>query len=115
MLFADHIKLRDHGRSEAVLDMLIAEGVAPGETQFYKGEMHRLRDQDGDGAIAMQSYRQAIAAGGSPPEVYRSMGLLLWRSGERQDAVAAYREYLRRVPNASDRRIIKSYIQLSGS
>lgn len=113
-LFGDQIKLRDYGRSESVINTLIADGYALGETKFYKGEIYRLRDGEGDSDKALDSYRQAIAAGGAPPEVHRSIGLVLWRRNERKDAVEAYREYLRQVPNASDRRIIESYIQFAG-
>ena len=110
-LLADQLRLGEFGPSEALLYMLIEDGAGLGELHFYKGEIHRLRAEDGAASKARDSYRAAIAAGGEPAEVYRSLGLLHRKAGERAAAVAAFETYLKRKPDAFDRLMIRSYLE----
>jgi predicted Zn-dependent protease len=53
-------------------------------------------------------YRRALAADPSNHQVYRGLGLLYERAGERDAALQAFREYVRAVPDGPDRaRIVR--------
>lgn len=110
-LLADQLRLGEFGPSEALLDMLIEDGAGLGELHFYKGEIYRLRAEEGEASKARDSYRAAIAVGGEPAELYRSLGLLHRKAGERKAAVSAFEKYLERKPDAFDRLMIRSYLE----
>ncbi|HMO74190.1 MAG TPA: M48 family metalloprotease [Sphingopyxis sp.] len=103
--FDDQAKLNDFGASEFLLKQL-AESGWTAELLFARGELHRRRAQAGDFGTATGFYRDAIAAGGEMPAIWRGLGLSLMRSGDADAGRAELREYLRRAPDASDRAMI---------
>lgn len=110
LLLADEINRGRFKRSEKLLDMLLADGNAPGEVLYYKGELYRRRAKDGDEAMALGYYHQACETAGTPPEAFRAVGLMRWRNGEKESAREYFRRYLHVRPDAGDRDMIKSYL-----
>lgn len=110
MLMADEINLGHFKQSETVLNRVLATGRNPGEVLYYKGELYRRRGKDGDDAIALGFYHEACEAAGAPAESYRSVGLMRWRRGEKDQAREYFRRYLTIKPEAGDREMIKTYL-----
>ena len=106
----DEIRKRDFGSTEFILDSLLAAAENPGEIFFFKGEMYRLRGDEGDLDLALSAYRTAAADKEAPPETHRSLGLIYWKKAKRSDARAAFEEYLLRSPDATDRAMVESYL-----
>lgn len=109
-LLADQVNLGHFKRSLWLFDRLLADGHAPGEVLFHKGELYRRRARDGDAEIALGFYHEACEAAGAPPEAFRMVGLVRWRKNEKEAAREYFRRYLHVAPDARDREMIKSYL-----
>lgn len=107
----DEVRKRDYEGTEVLLDNLIATGYRTGETYFYKGELYRLREGDGDLKKAITFYRKAKRTKGAPAEVHRSLGLAYWKTKQNALARKSFRAYLAASPKAEDRSMVKSYLQ----
>jgi predicted Zn-dependent protease len=110
----DELHLRQYGRSLYLFDLMEKNGQADGEIAYSAGEVYRLRDEKGDDAKAREKLEQAIAMVDCPPDAYRSLGLVRMKAGDRGAADGAFRKYLELRPDASDREMIRSYIQAQG-
>ena len=91
-------------RKYAGLDPSAARGP------FMLGELSRQRGAEGAADAALAEYRRAIALDAAYPEPYRSIGLLLYKRGDKAGAREAFEKYLSLVPQASDRAYIEQYI-----
>jgi predicted Zn-dependent protease len=107
----DDLRNRKLASSEVMLKRLIEKrGVRP-EFQFFLGELYRIRGGDGDADRAVERYTAALSQPGVPPEAYRSLGLVHWREGRTTEARVAFEAYLHAAPEASDRAMVKSYLE----
>jgi len=111
MLLADELKLRQFDQSEVVFDLLLKAHPESAEIFFYKGEIYRQRNADGDRTKAYAAYERSIVLPGTPPETYRSLGLIQMRDKDYSKAEVSFRRYLELHPHAPDRVMILSYIQ----
>lgn len=107
----DEIHLRNFERTEKLLDLMKGDPERAGELHFFKGELFRLRNKEGDLGKALASYREAAQGKGYPPEMHRSMGLIFQKMGSRQEAVDALRKYLECSPECTDRKMITHMIK----
>ena len=103
----DELQLRRFDRFEALLEMLLKDGVNTGELRFFLGEIHRLRNEGSDMETAQRHYEQALKDGGAPAEIYRSMGQVHQKSGMPAKAKASYKRYLELAPNSTDAKMIE--------
>ncbi len=110
----DELRNRKHAASLVLLERLGRDRDAAGDVAFHRGEVYRLRGEDGDDVRAASAYREAIAAGGAPVEAHRSLGLVLWRSGDTAQARDAFKAYLTGAPDADDRAMVASYLVTLG-
>jgi predicted Zn-dependent protease len=101
-LVADELALRQYGRSELVFDRLLAQAPDDGDLWYGKGEVYRLRAEDGDPDRALAAYGRALGTGRAPPETYRAITLAELRRGDRVRAQAALDEYVKAKPGATD-------------
>ena len=106
----DELQRRDFKVTQVLLRRLIEQGSNLDELYFFRGELYRLRGEDGDIVEAIASYRKALEAGNSLAETHRSLGLALARRGDRAGARHSYENYLRLRPDAGDRKMIEFYI-----
>nr|MDJ0981416.1 M48 family metalloprotease [Kiloniellales bacterium] len=106
----DELQLRDYSRIEALTAHLLDSGIDPGPVHFLRGEVYRLRDQEGDTRKALAAYHAALKTRQAPAETYRSLGLVLWSMDEPGKAQSAFRQYIRRRPKADDRAMVEDYI-----
>jgi len=110
MLLRDEVHRRDFAATEVLLRHLEGDGVRPGEVNFFRAEMYRLRGAKDDVARAVEAYRKALEFDDVPAEAHRGLGIVLVRSGDREAARAAFAHYLERRPAAEDREMIKAQI-----
>ena len=109
-LLAAQTKRNDFGGTEYLLASL-AEGYGwTPDLLFARGEMYRARGNPRDLVTASDLYREALAKGYTAPDIHRSLGLALMRSGEGAEGSTQLREYLRLAPDASDRDLIQTLV-----
>lgn len=106
----DQLNLRQFNQAELILGWLAEDGVAPGQIQFYRGELYRQRGEEGDAALARTAYEAAVTYVTAPPEAHRSLGLIHLREGNREAARPCFARYLELKPGADDREMIRSYM-----
>jgi len=107
----DDLRMRNFSGSEHLYDRLIEAGHGRGELLFFKGELYRLRDDEGDDEKAVEAYTRAIAERDTPPEVFRSLAFVEWSLGRRNEARQAFERYLEFAPEADDRLMIEFHIE----
>lgn len=98
----DQLKLNDFGASEYLLASLASSGWTPA-LLYARGELYRRRGGAGDLEKAVALYGEAIAAGGTMPELWRGRGIALQKLGQAGEGKSDLHEYLRRAPEAPDR------------
>jgi predicted Zn-dependent protease len=98
----DELALRQYGRTEVVLDRLLAQSPDDGLLWYGKGEIYRLRGDSGDPARALEAYRKALAAKGAPSKTYRSIVMVEAKLGHKDRAQAALDSYLKLKPDDPD-------------
>ncbi|MBI2881211.1 MAG: M48 family metalloprotease [Candidatus Tectomicrobia bacterium] len=97
--------------ARAALDKVLAVTPNDARAHYYYGEIHRLSEKTPRGEEeALGRYRRAVDLDPELAEAYRSMGLLYYKRGDRENAKAALRRYLDLNPKAADRQQIKDYI-----
>ena len=107
----DELRKRDFKATEYLLTSLLESRYRTGELHYYRGELRRLRGDEGDLKEAASLYRKALGAKGAPAETHRSLGLVYWKTGQPAKARKSFRAYLAAAPKAEDRAMVKSYIQ----
>lgn len=105
--FKDELHLRHFDRTEKLIEILSQKGFNPGEIHFFKGELFRLRADEGDIQEAIKEYEKALQSGYKNPETYRAMGLLCLKAGKRKEAMDAFNHYLESCPDCTDRKMIQ--------
>jgi len=112
---SDELKRRSLGETRVLLTRMQAAFPEDGELQYCLGEAYRLRAQQSDLGEALAAYRRAESMKGAPPELYRSMGLVLRQQGEDGGAQAAFGRYLELKPDAPDGALIRTFIKRTDS
>ncbi|HUJ42822.1 MAG TPA: M48 family metalloprotease [Opitutaceae bacterium] len=74
-------------------------------------EVFRKRGAEGDAVKALHLFRELTGRHPDLPEAQRGLGLVLFKSGDRSAAAAAFRRYLALRPAADDRAYIESFLQ----
>lgn len=110
----DELQRRDYVASEVLLQRLVDFGSEVGLIDYFRGELYRLRGEEGDDEKAIAAYESALRSDGAPADVYRSIGTVYYSMGRRQAARQAFERYVEENPNADDHEMIRYYIdQLS--
>lgn len=109
-LVGDELALRQYGRSELVFDRLLAQSPDDGQLWYAKGEVYRLRGEEGDAARALAAYGKALGTTSAPPETYRSTMLVELKAGARDRAQAALDAYLKLKPDAADAEALRGLV-----
>ncbi len=103
----DQVKLNDFGGTEWLLADLARRDGWTGQLLSTRGDLYRLRGQDGDMAIAAGLYREALAKGHADPETRRGLGLALLRQGQQAEGQAMLKAYLEAKPDAGDAAMLR--------
>jgi predicted Zn-dependent protease len=88
------LHLRNFAKTEKLLDMLIERDVNQGDLRFFKGELYRLRGNEGDVERALAEYEKAAQTDSPPSEMHRAIGLLCIKVGKKKEALNALNNYL---------------------
>lgn len=111
-LDSDVSRRRFNSSLQALSDM---EAGYPAEKKglftFYRAEVHRRRNRDGDKAAAATLYQQATTLPGAPAAAWREHGLVLKTANNKTEAVAALEKYLSLSPSADDKAFIDQYLK----
>jgi hypothetical protein len=108
----DELNLRSFDTSNELLSILSEDDPNPAEILFFKGELHRLRGDEGDAQKALDFYVESLNATGTPPSyLHRSKGLVHNRRGDHAAAKESFEAYLETSPNAPDRLIVEDMIK----
>lgn len=115
-LLTDELGQRTYARTEVLLHRLIdSGGEGKGMLHYYRGELYRLRGQDGDAEKALQAYREALADPEPPVETYRSLGLVSMKRHRSRQAMEFFRRYLDEASDPADEEMIRAYLDRLGS
>ena len=107
---SDELARRNYAQSEVMLARLAAIPWDLGTVKNFQGELYRKRAQPGDLALAANAYQAALREPGVSPATFRDLGTTLKRLGNNAAAQDAFREYLKRAPDANDAAMIRSYL-----
>ena len=110
LLIDDEIQRGQYGESLVLFTRLIARSPQRADLLAARGEVYRLRGADGDADAALADLRQAVALGGEPPRVWRSLGYLQQKRQQAQEARTAFARYVELAPAAPDVDMIKTYL-----
>jgi hypothetical protein len=100
------------GAARLVLDRYENEFGPDGRSQYLRGEATRRNSTGGaDDQSAIDAYVNATRLDGVPVDAFKQLGFLYRKQGKKTEANAAFREYLKRQPNAVDAPIIATYIE----
>jgi len=111
---AAEISDRDAGATLTLLERLAAQGTDMGIIEYTRGEAYRARHEEGDQALALTSYTNAILHPDAPPETWRQIGIMQRRVNDNAAAIAAFTHYLELAPEAADRPFIESMLTTLG-
>jgi uncharacterized protein HemY len=70
-----------------------------------------MRGEAEDKEKAITAYETALQQEAFPPETYRSLGLLCWKSSRMDSARDAFQKYLDARPDAHDAPMIEAYLK----
>jgi hypothetical protein len=113
LIIADQ-DLRDFNPAMArlVLDRYEKELGADGRSEYLRAEAMRKNSTGAaDDQSAIDSYVKATRLENVPTDAFKQLGFLYRKQGKQAEASTAFREYLKRQPNAVDAPIIKTYVE----
>jgi len=106
----DEIKRGQYEESLVLFDRMVKRNASDAEVLYARGEVLRLRDEQGDVPRALEDLNRATAVLKAPPEAFRSLGLLHKSRADVASAVPAFEKYLALAPEAPDASLIKTYL-----
>lgn len=110
VLMEDQVDTNRFGRTEVLLERHAGMGIDPGLVEFFRGEMFRQRDAEGDQAKAKAAYLLSVSATDPPPEALRNLGYIYLKEKDTAAARQQFHRYLEATPQASDREMIQFYL-----
>ena len=94
-----------------LVERLLKVEPRSGELLFFKGEIYRKRNKEGDLELAQTIYELAVRQPDVPVEAYRSLGLTAMKLKKMPLARRSFETYLEKRPEADDRQMIEFYLQ----
>ena len=113
-----HLELREYQQLEELLKRHRGMGYPQGLVDFFEGELYRLRNEEGDRALAINSYERALSdpSNTAPAVTYRELGYLYLKQKDNENALRYFDKYLAVDSDASDKEMILFYTDsLKGS
>ncbi len=106
----DEIKRGQYEESLVLFNRLLVRDAADNEVLYARGEVHRLRDEGGDNALALDDLQRASRTAKPPAETFRSLGMVHRTRGDARAAADAFEKYLSLAPAAPDSGMVRSYL-----
>ena len=107
---ANHLEMQEYEQSELLLAKHQEMGFPEAEVNFFRGELHRLRNKPGDQELAVKAYTASLGLENSIPDAHKHLGYIQLRNKNNAEAVSHFRNYLALFPDASDKQMIEFYI-----
>lgn len=107
----EEVKRGQHEESIALLSRLNINDRSQPDYLFARGEVFRLRGQEGDLEAALVDYLSATTIGGEPPETHRGLGMIYRTRNRLPEARASFQRYIELAPQAPDSAMIRSYME----
>jgi predicted Zn-dependent protease len=100
-----------YGTARAALERVLAVVPSDAKAHFYLGELYRKqRRAPTDVEQAVLAYQKAAEHDPSYPDPQRSLGLLYYTTGRKDEARQAFERYLELKPHADDRQQVREYL-----
>jgi predicted Zn-dependent protease len=106
----DEIKRGQYEESLVLFDRLAAHDPKDAQVLYARGEVYRLREENGDAERAFADLDRASRLAKAPAETFRSLGLIHQQRNERVAAAQAFQSYLAQAPQAADASMVRSYL-----
>lgn len=105
------LDLREYERLIQLLKRHREIGYPEALVGYFEGEMYRLRKQEGDRQLAIESYKEALNQETSliPDSIYRELGYLYLKEKRKPEALNYFEKYLEASPDANDKEMILFY------
>lgn len=110
LLMREQIALQEHEQTNLLLEKHLRMGLPVALIEFYRGEMLRQRNLAGDRELAISAYRNSLSSAGAPVGANRELAYLLLKEKRSSEALAEFKNYLGKSPDADDRQMIEYYI-----
>lgn len=107
MMLEDEIKRGQHSESIVLITRLLRSDTQDSLLLHYRGEAHRLRQEDGDREIALSDFEASLQATAPQPMTHRSLGYLHQAMGNPGKSAEHFKQYLALAPQAPDAELIK--------
>jgi predicted Zn-dependent protease len=107
---SDLIALREYERVELLIDKHRNIGYPSHYTDFFEGELYRLRNNEGDKELAIAAYERAISSDDVYPTAYRELGYLYLKAKQNATAYQHFDKYLELNKDANDKEMILFYM-----
>jgi predicted Zn-dependent protease len=104
----DEIKRGQYEESLVLFDRLAAHDPKDAQVLYARGEVYRLREENGDAERAFADLDRASRLAKAPAETFRSLGLIHQQRNERVAAAQAFQSYLAQAPQAADASMVRS-------
>jgi beta-barrel assembly-enhancing protease len=100
-----------YGTARAALERVLAVVPSDAKAHFYLGELYRKqRRAPTDVEQAVLAFQKAAEYDPSYPDPQRSLGLLYYTTGRKDEARQAFERYLELKPHADDRQQVREYL-----
>lgn len=106
----DEVKRGQYEESLVLFGRLLKKDPQDAEVLFARGEVYRLRDDDGDTNRALADLDRASRLDKAPPETFRALGLVHQQRRDKPAAAAAFQAYLAKAPGAPDAALVRGYL-----
>ena len=106
----DEVKRGQYEESLVLFGRLLKKDPQDAEVLFARGEVYRLRDDDGDTNRALADLDRASRLDKAPPETFRALGLVHQQRRDKPAAAAAFQAYLAKAPGAADAALVRGYL-----
>jgi predicted Zn-dependent protease len=106
----DEIKRGQYEEGLLLFERMLARDPTDAQALFARGEIYRLREDQGDSARAVADLDRASRLPQAPPEAFRSLGLIHQQHQHGAAAAHAFESYLAQAPQAPDAAMVRSYL-----
>lgn len=106
----DEIKRGQYEESLVLFDRMLQRRTDDVEVRYARGEVYRLRDDEGDTGRALADLEFATRAKAAPADAFRALGHVHKQRNEPAAAFKAFQQYLAVAPEAPDAGMVKGYL-----
>jgi beta-barrel assembly-enhancing protease len=106
----DEIKRGQYEESALLFGRMLQRDPQAADVLYARGEVYRLRDENGDGERAQVDLEHASQLPRPPADAFRSLGLLYKQRRDNPRALQAFERYLALAPQAPDAAMVRAYL-----